>query len=383
MRIRRILTTVATVAALAGAAPALAPAADLGGVGAHMVCVSPTDAAGLDAILTAAGSPLAGEGQTFVSEGRRVGVDPRALVAIAAHETMLETYEPAQRIRNPFGLGPGWSFDTHADAIARAASTLDSLYLPEGRISIPDIGSKWAPLGAANDPGGLNQHWATGVGTYYRALGGDPERPILLDEQLALPDCAGAIADDAAAADAPQTDAGADGPAVVTAWGGVAPAVEGAGPDAGADITTGEAATLDGFVFPLALPRGARADYGDTFALPGSVPCPDGLRLQCAVTIATDGGAPAVATIAGVLAPADVDEREEGIAFWIETAGGDRVGYGALTGYAPGVAAGATVRPGELLGTAPAVLRIAWERAGVRTNPYPLLAVTRAPTTRD
>lgn len=383
MRIRRVLFALAAAAAIAiTAVPANAEAP--GGVGAHMFCVAPTDAAGLDTILTAAGSPLAGEGVTFVREGERVGVDPRALVAIAAHETMLETYEPAQRIRNPFGLGPGWSFDTHADAIARAATTLENLYLPEGRTDIPSIGGKWAPIGAANDPGGLNRYWADGVGTYYAAMGGDRERPILLSAQEARPDCAGAAdpAGDtrtATGTEAPEEAPAADGPAVVTAWGGVIPAA-GAGPGAGADPATGAPAVIDGFVFPLALPEGARADYGDTFALPGSVPCPDAVRLQCAVTVTTDEGAPAVAMAAGTLRAATVDELEEGIGFWIETPDGDRLGYGALREYAPGVVAGATVTPGRRLGTAPTILRVAWERAGVRINPYPLLAVTRAST---
>ncbi len=385
MRLRRILTGLTAAAALAAVAPVAAPAQTaLGGVGAHMVCVAPGDAAGIDDILAAAGSPLAGEGDTFVREGERVGVDPRALVAIAAHETMLETYEPAQRIRNPFGLGPGWSFDTHADAIARAATTLDSLYLPEGRNDIPSIGSKWAPIGAANDPGGLNQHWANGVGTYYRALGGDPEIPILLQTQAARPDCAGAVADEPeSTARAADDIAPADGPVVVTAWGGVTPELAGPGAEHGADPATGGAATIAGFVFPLALAEGTRADYGDTFAVPGTVPCADGLRLQCAVTISTDAGAPAVAMAAGVLTPATVDELEEGVGFWIQTADGDRLGYGPLSEYAPGVGPGVSVAPGQRLGTASSVLRIAWERAGVRTNPYPLLAVTRAPTTVD
>ena len=139
-----------------------------------MTCVAPGDAAGLDAMLARAGSPLAGEGATFVYEGLAAGVNPRALVAIAAHETMLETYGPAQAIRNPFGLGPGMAFARERDAIAFAARTLAGNYLPEGRDTLATIGAKWAPLGAANDPGGLNASWTAGVGTYYAALGGDP-----------------------------------------------------------------------------------------------------------------------------------------------------------------------------------------------------------------
>ncbi|MEQ9093347.1 MAG: hypothetical protein RLN63_04520, partial [Miltoncostaeaceae bacterium] len=103
------------------AAPAAGVAQGAPGIAGQMVCIAPGDADGIDNLLVRADSPLAGEGATFVREARRVGIDPRALVAIAAHETILLTYGPSQLIRNPFGLGPGWSFDSHAAAIARAA----------------------------------------------------------------------------------------------------------------------------------------------------------------------------------------------------------------------------------------------------------------------
>src|SRR5687768_4465231 len=106
MRARHLIATIAGAAAIAAVVPATAPAEEsLVGVVGHMTCIAPTDAAGIDAMLARAGSPLAGEGATFVTEGAAAGIDPRALVAIAAHETLLETYGPAREINNPFGLG--------------------------------------------------------------------------------------------------------------------------------------------------------------------------------------------------------------------------------------------------------------------------------------
>ena len=238
---------------MATAIPSPAPAQELAGVVGQMTCVAPGDAAGLDAMLARAGSPLAGEGATFVSQGAAAGIDPRALVAIAAHETMLETYVPAQAIRNPFGLGPGMAFARERDAIALAARTLADGYLPEGRDTLATISAKWAPLGAANDPGGLNANWTAGVGAYYAALGGDPTRPIRAGSQDAGPACAGG----AAASPSLLPPAEPTGPPVVTAWGGAVP--RGAGVPA----------VIEGFVFPLALPQGAPALYGDTFGEPG------------------------------------------------------------------------------------------------------------------
>lgn len=367
------------IATLVGAAIAVGagPATAATGVIQSMACVAPGDAAGIDAMLQRAGSPLEGEGATFVREGTATGIDPRALVAIAAHETILETYGPAQAIRNPFGLGPGWSFATEADAIARAASTLASTYIPEGRTAIPEIGAKWAPIGASNDPGGLNDNWTAGVGAYYAAMGGDPARPILLQAQDAAPACSGPAAPDAMTPTTPAVTAPAPaGPPVVVAWGGAAPAVTGASAAGGSDPATGAPAVVEGFVFPLALPQAATATYRDAFAEPGTVECA-GERRQCALTIQGAAGDAAVAMAAGTLAAGDAADREEGIAFWITTPGGDRLGYGPLASYAPGIGEGVAVSAGEHLGASAGWVRIAWERGDQRVNPFPLLRATR------
>ncbi|HET6691531.1 MAG TPA: hypothetical protein VFG74_11775 [Miltoncostaeaceae bacterium] len=373
MRVRNLsLAALAAAAAVAAALPAAAPAeGPLTGVIGDMHCVAPTDAAGIDAILAAAESPMAGEGPTIVTEAAAAGIDPRAIVAIAAHETMLETYGPAQRIHNPFGLGPGIAFPSERAAIVRAVSTLAGWYLPEGRSTLATIGAKWAPLGAANDPGGLNANWTAGTGAYYAAMGGDPSRTVLLADQEAAPACdagpAGLTGVPAEAAPAPS------GPPVVTAWSGAAPAVSGRDAADGADPATGRAATIDGFVFPLALPVGAPATFRDQFAEPG----PGAAGIQAGVTIATAPGAHAVAVASGTLHTASPAEREAGIAFWLDTGDGDRIGYGPLVAYADGIGEGAAVTAGHRLGDAPASLRLAWERGGSRIDPFPLLQATR------
>jgi hypothetical protein len=135
---------------------------------------------------------------------------------------------------------------------------------------------------------------------------------------------------------------------------------------------------IEGFVFPVALPVGAPAAYRDAFGEPGPADCHAAGR-QCALTITTAQGAHAVAAVAGVLRGATPAEREEGIAFWVETADGDRIGYGPLAAYAPGVAEGLAVSAGQPLGTGAGTLRVAWERDGERVNPFPLLEATRPP----
>ena len=220
-RVRRgLLASSVAGAALLGALPAGAGAED-GAV--TTTCLAPADAAGIDALLGRAASPLAGQGATFVAEGVAAGIDPRLLLAIAAHETQLETYAPARAIHNPFGLGPGMVFTSDAAAIARAARTLDAYYVQEGRIRIDTIGPKWAPIGAANDPKGLNRHWVGGVSTQYAALGGDPGEPVLIGSQGAS--CAAQAptgAPRAASSTPPAATDRSSGPAEVTTLAGAA-----------------------------------------------------------------------------------------------------------------------------------------------------------------
>jgi hypothetical protein len=331
-------------------------------------CVQPLDAAGLDAVLSQAGSPLAGQGATFVNSAAAWGLDPRALVAIAAHETVLMTYPPAQTIHNPFGIGPHRPFASDAEAISFAAELLSRGYLGAGRRTLAEIGGKWAPIGAANDPTNLNADWTAGVGAAYLRLGGNPDAPITLDSQPATPCPAGAPAP------ASPVPAGAPAPGIV-AWTGTVPVVTEPLMERGADPTTGLAATLPGFVFPL-VPTGAAIRYRDDFAEPGAFPC-YGRRGRCAVTLDADADTAVVAAVAGTLAAATPAEQHQGIAFWIVTASGDRLGYGGLATYAQGIADTVPVVAGQVLGASTRATTFAWERGGHRINPQPLLTATR------
>ncbi len=121
-------------------------------------------------------SPLAGLGRVFVRLGRRYGVDPRFLVAIAAHEGRLGTYKPIQPKHNTFGLGPGKSYPSWEANIEAAAENLarqGGFYA--GKNTIRKIGLTWAPVGAGNDPDDLNRHWVGSVTRFYGRLGGDED----------------------------------------------------------------------------------------------------------------------------------------------------------------------------------------------------------------
>ena len=65
------------------------------------------------------------------------------------------------------------------------------------------------------------------------------------------------------------------------------------------------------------------------------------------------------------------------MAFWLETAGGDRIGYGPLASYAAGVGERRPGRRRPAAGRVGGSLRVAWQRAGTSIDPFPILQATR------
>lgn len=132
--------------------------------------------------LRARNSPLAGLGNTFVQAGQQHGVDPRLLVAISGGETSFGTTGNATGLHNAWGWmgGPGGHLSSFPDwqtGINTIAGGLRSGYIDQGLTTIPQIQTKWAPIGAGNDPRNLNSNWRKTVGGFYNQLGGSYAQP--------------------------------------------------------------------------------------------------------------------------------------------------------------------------------------------------------------
>ena len=123
---------------------------------------------------------LADKGSTIVSIGNKYGVDPAFLAAVLHHESGNGTSSAIINRNNPGGImdaSTGWStlksFSTLDEGIEYTASNLKKNYLEQGLTTISKIGAKYAPVGAANDPRGLNNYWTSNVSTLYNKYSSD------------------------------------------------------------------------------------------------------------------------------------------------------------------------------------------------------------------
>lgn len=156
------------------AAPAIVPT---GPVGAGQLASNTVPQyAGVPALLNqflaAEGSPLAGRGGVFTRKARKFGIDPRLLVAIAGAETSLmkdPNAAPASE-HNAWGMGPGIEYGSWGQGAGAVAKNLSENYFGQGLDTIEKISSKWAPVGASNDPNHVNENWSANVGSYMERL---------------------------------------------------------------------------------------------------------------------------------------------------------------------------------------------------------------------
>ncbi len=166
----------------AGKSPATTPTIAAPVSAAPATSASSVTGAQLDAWMAKKnpGSPMIGLGDVFVREGEANGIDPRALVSIARAESSLGSDPGARARNNAFGWGPHKTFASWEDNIATVARGLKAGYLDEGKVTLAQIQAKYCPVGAANDPTGLNSNWLRNTTAIYAELGGDPDGSVAL-----------------------------------------------------------------------------------------------------------------------------------------------------------------------------------------------------------
>jgi hypothetical protein len=116
---------------------------------------------------------LSGAGSLFIEAGKKYQLNPAFLASVAIHETGNGSSNAARFKNNVAGMmGKNGlkSYGSIEESIFDMARNLRENYLNEGRTTVAEIGAKYAPIGAANDPTGLNNHWVNGVQKYLNQL---------------------------------------------------------------------------------------------------------------------------------------------------------------------------------------------------------------------
>jgi len=119
----------------------------------------------------------------FEAAGAKYGVDPKVLAAISMHETANGTSSAFRNKSNAMGIsnasGPV-EMESVAASIDKMARLLGSTQSGpyKNAQTIEEIAKIYAPIGAGNDPRGLNKHWVQGVKKNIEKLGGNPAAPV-------------------------------------------------------------------------------------------------------------------------------------------------------------------------------------------------------------
>lgn len=109
--------------------------------------------------------------RSFIDAGRRHNVDPAVLAAIAKHETGNFTSSAFRNKNNAMGVsdarGPIHmpSHEASIDKMAKLLGSTSSGPYKNAR-TIAEVGRIYAPIGAQNDPTGLNSSWTSGVARF-------------------------------------------------------------------------------------------------------------------------------------------------------------------------------------------------------------------------
>ena len=122
---------------------------------------------------------LKGHGQDYINAGNKYGIDPYLLASISMLESGRGTSSAVRNNNNPSGImdwNNNWKtikhFESLAEGIDFTAKNLKSLYFDKGLTTIDQIGQKYAPIGASNDPNNTNSGWIPTVKSIYKEMSG-------------------------------------------------------------------------------------------------------------------------------------------------------------------------------------------------------------------
>ncbi len=124
------------------------------------------------------GGVLKGFGQHIVNRCRQVDICPLFVTAVLQHESDNGTSRIARECHNVAGIMKGKTpveFDDVQSCIDYTINLLsNNSYAGKKRTTVQAIQQRYCPIGAGNDPKGINKHWLGGVQKWMKlTFGGD------------------------------------------------------------------------------------------------------------------------------------------------------------------------------------------------------------------
>lgn len=116
--------------------------------------------------------------EKIIEESRKAGVNPLLFASIMANESGWGTSYAIKVHNNPSGQMIGSTiidYPTLDKGIEATGETLHELVVVQHLDTVEKLGEHYCPVGAANDPTGLNKNWVPGVKKIMKVLNGDKD----------------------------------------------------------------------------------------------------------------------------------------------------------------------------------------------------------------
>lgn len=118
----------------------------------------------------------------IIIEAKKAGVNPVIFASIMIHESAWGTSTAIKEHNNPSGQMTSSGiihYNTLDEGIEATGRTLKNLIVARNLHTVEALGSVYCPVGAANDPLGLNKHWVPAIKGFMETLGGSGNMSLL------------------------------------------------------------------------------------------------------------------------------------------------------------------------------------------------------------
>ena len=128
------------------------------------------------------GNAFSTKADKIIAEAKKAGVSPVIFAAIMIHESAWGTSQAIREHNNPSGQMSSSGiihYNSLDEGIEATGRTLQNLIVKRKLQTVEQLGSVYCPVGAANDPLGLNKYWVPAIKDFMVALGGEKDMSLV------------------------------------------------------------------------------------------------------------------------------------------------------------------------------------------------------------